>query len=664
MNAELTGALTPAWVLFLLYLVAPATCGVALGLRWRGVFFPGERLLLGLTFGLALATALTFLMSFATGFDVLIVWLVVLLMAITAAYLLKSPRGTFNSSHGQKFSPSRKRWSKVDAYGLAVFFGAFALFTLLAPRLILWQNGGLATGYLDAWGDLPLHLSIVMSFMNGGRPALHSTIFAGEPLTYPFLSDFFSAMLMQIGIPLEHAIELPAILLNSVTLTLLFYLGYRLVRHRGAAALAPLLFVLAGGLGFLWFLADLYFAPRPIWEFLQHLPRRYTNISELKIHWVNPVLAHLLPQRSFLFGFPLGLSVILLWWNQSNRQRPSQAWIAGLMAGMTPLFHTHTFITVMLLAAMLALISLRRRETRRENLRYWLIFGATALLVAAPQLAFLLSSKLSLGGIRFHPGWMAEGENWLWFWLKNTSLFIPLTLLALALAKKLQLRRRALWFYLPFGTLLAIGNLFLFSAFAYDTNKVLVFWLLLSLPLVARLLTALYAAKSWWLHGFAFRLLLVALIFSGSLNLLLEWQGGGWPELSAEEVQLAQELRTKTDGRAMFLTAPMHNNLLTLAGRAVVLGYPGHVHSHGLDPAPVEKAIGEIYAGEAAAEAHLRHYAIDYIVAGPNERQRFGEKINWLQQRFPVFAQSENYVIYQVTGNEQLTVSEQLTQHE
>jgi hypothetical protein len=661
---QLTGTIDSAVVIFSAFLLVPWTFGMALLSRYKGVFFFGERLLLGFVLGIALATALTFVASLVIGFHTFAIFAVQALMAGVTVFVLFS--STSWRTQLQRFRTGAflpVRMSRTDVYGLLVFFGALALFTLLSRRLILWQNGTLATGYIDAWGDLPLHLSIIMSFVDSGKLTMQSTILAGEPLTYPFLADFFSAMLVRLGVPLEHAVELPAILFNSVTLALLFYLGYRLVRHRGAAALAPVLFVLAGGLGFLWFLSDLYFAPKPIWEFLTHLPQRYTKISELNIQWVNPVLAHLLPQRSFLFGFPLGLSVILLWWQQMRGRKLRSGWIPGVLAGMLPLFHTHTFLTLAMVAALLAMITLLRRKDRRETVRYWLGFGIPAIILAAPALAYLLSSQVSLSSIRFHSGWMAESENIIWFWLKNTGVFIPLLLVALALARRLRLRNQALFFYLPFGALFIICNLFLFSVFAYDTNKILIFWFLLSLPFVARLLVALFRAKSWWLHGPAFRLLLLALIFSGVLNLLHEFQSGGWPELNAEEVALSQELREKTAPQEIFLTAPIHNNLLTLAGRSVVLGYPGHVISHGLEAAPVEKAIAEIYSGGEKTAQILCDFGIDYIVVGPNERQRFGEKIDSLALRFEVFMRSENYVIYRAGTRDSTTASEILTRN-
>lgn len=645
MDGLSTGTGLISLITFLILLVLPFVFGWMLAWRLKGPFYVGERILVGMTLGLTVATFLSFVGSVIFGFHGIVVLTAWLILAAVAVYLTKSrlPKWVTGSY------PRKRKFTKTDIYGLAVFSGSLVIFTILMQRLIIWQSGGLSTGYLDAWGDLPLHISLIMSFTSDSKLLLENTILAGEPLTYPFLSDFFSATFVLFRIPLESAVEWPAILLNSITLTMLFYLSHRLVRNRRAALLVPVLFLLAGGLGFLWFLKDLYFAPKPIWEFLQQLPQRYTNMGDVKIHWVNPTLAHLIPQRSFLFGFPIGLCVILLWRNAFNKKRPQQAWVTGLLVGLLPLFHTHSFMTLLILAFCFTLLALVRKESRTYQLRYWLIFGILAFLLAAPQLGYLLSSKLSLKAIRFHAGWMSDSENLVWFWLKNLGLFIPLILIALAFHKRLGLRRRTISFYLPFGMLFVIGNLVLFAPFAYDNNKILIYWFLLSLPLVARLLVELHASKSWWLHAFAFRLLLISLIFSGSLNLIHEFQNGGWPELTTEEVQLAQEVRKKTNGRARFLTAPIHNNLLMLAGRSVVLGYPGHVYSHGLDYLQVEKAIGEIYVGADSANEHLRSFAVDYIVVGPHERQKFGNTLDWLENRYPVFIQSENCIVYEVT---------------
>ncbi len=636
---------------FATLLLATTFCGCTLAFSFRTVLFLGERLLLGIVLGLVAFISLSFCGSLALGFEtaILVGIFTLMLMVTGAAILAQRASAAFGS---RRLTPAigraHLRLSKTDAYAGAVFLTSLVLFIILMNRLVIWHDGALATGYLDAWGDLPYHTSLIMSFVNQSILNLNSTTVAGQPLVYPFMPDFFSAILIRFGIPLEYAMEWPAILLNSVTTTLLFYLSYRLTKNLQAALLVPVLFVFAGGLGFLWFFQDIFFATRPVWELLQDLPRRYTNMPEFKVNWINPTLAHLIPQRSFLFGFPIGLSVILFWWTAFKARRPKQGWVPGIFLGLLPLFHTHTLLTLTISGALFFLFSCLRKTARVRHLRYWLTMGGVALTLALPQILYILSSNVSTDVIRPHPGWMADAENLLWFWLKNLGGFIPLLLIALLIRKRLKIRKRAILFYLPFGAIFVVLNLFSFSAFAYDNNKMLIYWFLLSLPFVAQILVTLYRCHSWWLRAFTFRVLLISLTLSGALNLLHELQRGPWTELSAEEVQLAAQISARMSPEAVFLTAPVHNNLLALTGNSVVLGYPGHVFSHGLDYVPIEKAVRQIYAGTDSGRAELTRLDVDYIVVGPHERERFNGGSDRFAAEYETVLTSENYAIYDV----------------
>ncbi|RMD94577.1 MAG: hypothetical protein D6813_02005 [Calditrichaeota bacterium] len=623
---------------FILIVTIPAFTGFTLFKHFKTSLTLGECIFTGIPFGLALFTAASFLFNLLFGFFWYITIIVQLCFLILSLYLLKiKPASPF-------------KVQKIDIYAFSIFIFSIVLFTFLASRLIIWKNGDLATGFVDAWGDLPLHISLVSSFTSDTHLVLRSTILAGEPLAYPFMSDFFSALLVQFSIPLEQSLEWPTILLNSLTLTLLFYLSYRLVKNKKAALLAPMLFILAGGLGFLWFLRDLYFAPQPLWEFLQHLPKRYTNLGEVNIYWVNPVLAHLLPQRSFLFGFPLGLTVIILWWNQFKMNRPKDGWLIGLIIGLLPLFHMHTFLTLVMVGTPLAIITFLKYSPFDKWRNYWLQVGSIALVVALPQIWYIVTSKASTNFFKLHLFWMAESENVIWFYLKNLGLFIPLLIMAFLLRKKLKLTRKAWLFYIPFLFLFINCNLFLFAPYVYDNNKIMIFWFLLSLPFISQLLVFLLESSNWWLKAVLFRTLMIGLIFSGTLNIIHELQSGGWVELTKEEIQLAREIRQRTNSQAIFLSAPIHNNLLTLAGRSVVMGYSGHVFSHGIDYTPYEKAIEDMYRGEEEARNLLLQYKVSYAVVGPHEREKFGENVKWFEDFFPVFLKSTHYKIYQINS--------------
>lgn len=61
-----------------------------------------------------------------------------------------------------------------------------------------------------------------------------------------------------------------------------------------------------------------------------------------------------------------------------------------------------------------------------------LFFGA-AILIASPQVLWMMrgSAIESERFIGWSLGWDNRGQNFFWFWLKNTGAFIPLLVAAL-----------------------------------------------------------------------------------------------------------------------------------------------------------------------------------------------------------------------------------------
>jgi hypothetical protein len=76
----------------------------------------------------------------------------------------------------------------------------------------------------------------------------------------------------------------------------------------------------------------------------------------------------------------------------------------------------------------------------------------------------------------------------------------------------------------------------------------------------------------------------------------------------------------QTAPRALVMHAPVHNHPVFLTGRRSLMGYPGHIWTHGLDYVQRESEIKRMYSGAPDAEWLLRRYGIDYVVVGPHER--------------------------------------------
>ncbi len=77
---------------------------------------------------------------------------------------------------------------------------------------MLDHEGAIRTGIVQNYGDLAFHLAAIARFAFGQNVPPEHPAFAGVPFTYPFLSDFLSALLVGMGATLRTAVVLPAFL--------------------------------------------------------------------------------------------------------------------------------------------------------------------------------------------------------------------------------------------------------------------------------------------------------------------------------------------------------------------------------------------------------------------------------------------------------------------
>src|SRR5436853_4612525 len=195
---------------------------------------------------------------------------------------------------------------------------------------------------------------------------------------------------------------------------------------------------------------------------------------------------------------------------------------AGVVAGLLPLIHAHSFITVMGVGACLALINWRQW---REGLTFLVV----ASIIAGPQLLWSThgSAVSTRSFIGWEFGWGHGNENFFWFWLKNTGLFIPLLLIALLWKREDYLvSRKLLLFYLPFTLCFIIPNVLKLAPWIWDNIKVLFYWWIASAPIVALVLARLWEGNAWKRALAA--MLFVVLTLAGGLEVLvrLTQQGG------------------------------------------------------------------------------------------------------------------------------------------
>jgi hypothetical protein len=188
-----------------------------------------------------------------------------------------------------------------------------------------------------------------------------------------------------------------------------------------------------------------------------------------------------------------------------------------------------------------------------------------------------------------------------------------------------------------------------FQPWDWDNTKVLAYWFLACCILVAALVSEVWERSSLPARA-AIAAALGTMVLSGLLENLSQALGRDRHlVLTAEELCLADSTRALTPPRAVLAAGLRHNHPITLlTGRQVVLGYPGWMWSQGLQYQERERALGAIFALAEDAPRLLRQYRVDYVVIGPDERQRFAADLEGYRARFPTLLRTENYEIFAV----------------
>jgi hypothetical protein len=676
------------------------------------------------------------------------------------------------------------RWAVI----YFLFYATVAIVMwLVFSRALLDKPDGIATGVLNNYGDLPFHISVITRFAFGQNFPPEDPTFAGVRFTYPFITDFISAMFVRAGASLRDSLFIENYIIGVALVGVLHRFGQQLLRNRIAALLTPVLVILNGGFGWAMFFSDVNQSEGGVFGVLRHISHSYTILPEVGLgwRWGNAVTSLLVPQRGFLLGIPLAAIVFTQWWaslrsseeeksekakgkkvvrhenklkatgkaNQESAESGDQSsslftfyffllpssrrmLAAGAVAGLLPLIHAHSFLAVMMVGAFLVPWKFRRgwlaygatalltlfiyaigiyfealTATRVKvaivalaiglsvslffllpmaHLRLWICFFVLALGIGAPQIVWsthgsaiktenfaawkfgwdsdqepakdpvhaTVAGRLASLGSHVEPqplntappirAWMNRLPYVAWFWLMNTGAFIPLLITALLWKSEDYLvPRKLLFFYLPFTLCFIVPNLVKLAPWIWDNVKILFYWWLASAPIVALLLARLWEGKVW--HRILAASLFIVLTLAGALDVFaLMTRQGEYQEFDRDGVDFAELIKEQTPPRATILHAPVHNTPVFLTGRRSLMGYPGHIWTHGLDYGPRETEIKRIYAGAPDAEGLLAKYGVDYVVIDPQELSLMKVNTDFFK-RYPEVANTGEYHLYKIT---------------
>lgn len=600
------------------------------------------QLFFGVVIGLVGVAWLGFLMALVAGLNGLTI-------SVTTAIFLTA----FFFLRPLAASPRRPVISVSD---LAYYGGWLLFFGWLFSRVIVMEANGLHTAPANNYGDLAFHFSVVTSFADGDNFPPRSPIFHGLHFTYPFLMDFLTAFFHRAGADWAAAFFLPNLILSLALVGLIELLTKQFTSSNLAVRIAPVLFFLSGGTGFMYCVRDWQQSNLNWLGFLLHLPQSYTKNDELDLQWGNMLTTLIVPQRSLLFGVPVFAMIVILWWRWIHRRAGMGGWgdedtvgalsphlpislsphllFAGLLAGLMPLLHAHGFFSIMMVSAAMALVFFSWD---------WLAFFIPAGVLSLPQAWWLSGTGTKTSLFKPHLGW-ATGDDFPKFLALNFGLFLLVLILALYF-QPARLRR----FYAPFLLCFIVPNGVLLAPWPWDNIKVLLYWYLLSCPLVAALIARLLKQRMMlWPVAI---LLLLALTLSGALDVLRGLSPVEKIRLfDAEQLSVAELIKQRIPPHALVLSAPIHNSVLALTGRQPLMGYPGHLWSHGISFETRERDIKTMYRGGAEAERLFQQYGIDYVVVGPIEYSEFNADDGYFAEKYKAVIDEAGYRVYQINS--------------
>ena len=275
-----------------------------------------------------------------------------------------------------------REWARAGSrVGIEVALVVGIVFYFIFTRALTESGGSILANYPTVWSDWSVHAAYAQSFLLGHNLPPKDTLEVGTGLRYPFLPDFQSALLESLGQNLWGALDVPSWLISWSAAVLFWHLAFRVTRRTYATALALLLALLGGGLGFIGLYGDgcqqlahteagfsassctslTQQTPAAAAAFVAHLPTELTHLTRsydgqdqtdppvADLEWYEPLLAFWLPQRDFDYGLGLVALLSLLLWEAYRGRRKALLVAAGVGAAALPWFNPFGFLVIALI---------------------------------------------------------------------------------------------------------------------------------------------------------------------------------------------------------------------------------------------------------------------------------------------------------------------------
>ncbi len=537
-------------------------------------------------------------------------------------------------------------------------FVAFGLFALRSFCWLVYTDGAhdgvhprLEVGNTNNLGDISLHMQYARDFANGTRWWPDHPQASGHAMRYYPGIDLFQAFLLVLGADDLHALVWVG-LAGSLLSALALY------RWGGAFTVAGFLF--AGGLaGFRWFhsvSANLR-AGVPFFGSLGFAD------YQAEMAWKSLPLAIFVTQRPFLFALPAGVLLLAHWRDKFfadpavpwERRGLIPFWVEWLLYTLMPAFHVFAFL---FLSVLLGVWFVARIDYAPIRWHLLILVGA-AFLPASGLVSLMTDHFQAKSNITRQLGWMQHDANFFGFWLLNFGGFALLAPALWLWCVRAVVRpalnpeetpppiprelTTAAAFVLPAGGIFLVACVWLFAPWEWDNTKLMIWCYLAALPFIWERFVRPWP---WGVRAAA----CAVLFFSGAVSMA---GGLGKPDprlglLDTAELNSVRVLVRDLPTEARFAAVPDYNHPLVYCGRKVAMGYVGHLHSQGIDYAPLAHDLDTLLNGQPGWREAAAHLGVRYIFWGPREMKHYpNSTLAWADPDQPV-ATGDYGTVYEI----------------
>lgn len=465
------------------------------------------------------------------------------------------------------------------------------------------------------YGDMPFHLNIISSFVHGCNSKrkylfdMLSPYFSGTILAYPFIPDYYSAVIIKCFDTTFHtSLILPSFVMCFSLFTMLYSLTYVFAKSDFPCVLSPFFFVFGGGTGFIHVfqkIESLFYV-----DFCHNLPNKRNGT------WMQPIIHVVLPQRSSLFSLPIVWGVIFMFIiseDFSTRFSPRYYVAIGLLISVLPQVQGHALIALFQWCFAHCLINIPVKI--HEKMVYYVVNHSIIIAVVCVfglfQLKPYMGRAKSDNFFTFSKIWSSERvyNSFFKFWWNGLGIFIVIALLH----GVILLNFRQFKLYIPSLFVFILANFILYQPWNHDNNKVVnASFLPLAIPVVANFFSIMFKNYNKKILIIIVPLFIFSILSGFLANHMAITQT--YPIFYHTGLrEVADFVIKNTDIRDVWLTDNDHSNPITcFAGRQILIGYDGWMASHNIIDATRYNAKREALLNPDSVPT-LDKYNVKYI---------------------------------------------------